>query len=324
MQFNWWQIKVVSFVLCYVLPIASLVFEITLKGNGFVLLISIINIGILIYLLYRCNQWELGGLYLRTVYIISYIGITIYKSFSVRYSSCLDNKDYIMLICSFLIFLVLIYVLYKVRLAIQPPKNCVELRFPYCNGTYMISDGGDGLISNLVNYHCKSMTHTKYNIQDSMRYAVDIVKLNRYGTTSKTILRRHKEDYESFGEKVYCPLQGEVIKVVDGITDNNPFPGIKNLSYNVGNRIVIKKQNYYLVIGHFKNGSIVVKEGDLVEKGDFLGCSGCSGMSPRPEMHMQLMLSKDGDYWHGEGIPIIFEGAIYPIKNLVIHIPPTT
>lgn len=319
MKFNWWQIKVVSFFLCYLVPIVSLIVEIMLKGNELALLITIIDIGIVIYLIYRCNQWELGWFPLRQIYIIAYIGITIYKLFSNEYGSNIDIRNYFIIVGSSLCLLVLSYLLYKVVLAIKQPKNCMELRFPYGNGTYLISDGGDGFFSSLVNYHYKSMAHTKYNTQASMRYAVDIVKMNRYGTTAKTILRRYKEDYESYGENVYCPLEGKIVKVVDGIADNDPFPGMKKLSYNVGNRVVIKNGDYYLVIGHFKNRSIVVKEGEQVKKGDFLGCSGCSGLSPRPEMHIQLMLAYDEDYWHGEGVPIIFEDNIYPTKNRIIH-----
>lgn len=317
MRFNKWQIRVIAIIICYVLPIAILLGEWSLKCNGYLRLIMDIDIGILIYLFYRCNTWELSCVFYRDIYVLIYVIITIFQVVTGNYDTKFSESDKWIGIFAIVESVLLLYVFYTVRKAMKKPKQCMQLDFPYQNGKFLITDAGDGAHSAFVNYHYKSVVHGAHNIQNSMRYAVDIVKINRLGRSAKTILRKNKEDYASFGETIYCPLDGEVVNVVDGIQDNEPFPGMKNLKYNIGNRVVVKNKEYYLILGHFKNGSVRVKKGDAIKRGDVLGCSGCSGLSPRPEIHMQLVKSDTGEYWMGEGVPFVFEDDRYPVKNMV-------
>ena len=112
-------------------------------------------------------------------------------------------------------------------------------------------------------------------------------------------------------------MDGTIIKVSNDIDDNQPFSG--NYPYNTGNTVVIKNGNYYLLAGHLKKGSICVKEGDSVFRGDLLAQCGNSGMSERPHLHMQLMKSYDQNYWKGTGVNMIYKGKnMY--KNREINI----
>ena len=85
---------------------------------------------------------------------------------------------------------------------------------------------------------------------------------------------------------MYCPCEATVIEVVDGIEDNIPFNG--KYPYNVGNRVVLKIDNFYIVIGHLEKDSITVTEGDKVKSGQ------------------------------GKSIPIFFNDLYYPFKNMII------
>lgn len=147
-----------------------------------------------------------------------------------------------------------------------------------------------------------------------MLYATDIVRLADRGSK---FMPAENIDYPVFGQDVYCPVQGSVLKVVNDIEDNVPFSG--NYPYNTGNTVVIKNRNYYLLLGHLKKGSIAVKPGDHVNLNDKIGECGNSGMSERPHLHMQLMKCDDDDYWKGLGINITYRGKnLY--KNRVIRI----
>lgn len=85
----------------------------------------------------------------------------------------------------------------------------------------------------------------------------------------------------------------------------SPFSG--QYPNDVGNRVRIKTEKCYLFMCHFKKGSIVVKEGDQVSKGQLIGKVGNSGWSDQPHLHIQAMkLTNTGEV--GEGKPLYFEG----------------
>ena len=100
----------------------------------------------------------------------------------------------------------------------------------------------------------------------SMLYATDIVKL---GDQKIKWLPEKNEEYPIFNEPIYCPIDGTIVKVENSISDNKPFA--ENFPYNTGNTVVIQKDNYYFLLGHLKQGSIVVKEGDVVLYGKYSG-----------------------------------------------------
>ena len=66
-----------------------------------------------------------------------------------------------------------------------------------------------------------------------------------------------------------------------------------------------------MLIGHLKKGSIMVNIGDLVKTNDIIAEAGNSGYSERPHIHMQLIQSRNENYWQGSGISLEYLG-----KNL--------
>jgi hypothetical protein len=201
-----------------------------------------------------------------------------------------------------LLQLYLIFILGSIFVVVfKNEKEKVEIQFPFRQGNYLVTDGGNSRISRLMNYHYHSRVHRKKHTSKSMLFATDVVKL--YGG-SKTFLPKENDDYPIFGEKLYSPLDGTVIKVINNIEDNTPFSGV--YPYNTGNTVVLKKERYYFLLGHLKEGSIKVKEGEYVNGGDPIGEAGNSGMSERPHLHMQLMKSDTDDYWKGTGICICY------------------
>ena len=95
------------------------------------------------------------------------------------------------------------------------------------------------------------------------------------------------EDYYSWGQPVTVTADGTVEEVENGVDDN--LPGEVNLEQNWGNTVVIRHSpQLYTKVSHLKKGSIRVKTGDSVKKGDLLALSGNSGRSPVPHIHFQV------------------------------------
>ena len=211
--------------------------------------------------------------------------------------------------------LTLIYLLINILIVIfKKEKENIEIEFPFRNGNYRITDGGNSRVSRLMNYHFHSTLHRKRKTNRSMLFATDVIK---HDADSKRFLPLSNSDYPVFNEKVYCPMDGIVFQVIDNIPDNIPYSG--NYPYNTGNTLVIKNQNRYLLLGHLRAGSIRVREGDDVKKGDYIAHSGNSGYSERPHLHFQLIKSKTDNYWKGIGLNVTYNGKnLY--KNRIIKI----
>jgi hypothetical protein len=76
---------------------------------------------------------------------------------------------------------------------------------------------------------------------------------------------RDNSRYAVFGETLYSPCDGEVFDMVDNWPNEVPFIG--KAPYNVGNQMVLKTGDYYVLMGQFQKWSITVKIGDRITKG---------------------------------------------------------
>jgi urea transporter len=116
-------------------------------------------------------------------------------------------------------------------------------------------------------------------------------------------------DYYCFEKPVLAVADGTVADTMDGIPDN--MPGENNILQNWGNSIVIRHyENLFSQVSHLKQGSIKVKKGDLVKRGEILGLCGNSGRSPFPHLHFQMQLT-----------PHIGSKTIYyPVSNYLVSV----
>jgi len=158
-------------------------------------------------------------------------------------------------------------------------------------GEWTISQGYDGKI-----------TH-----KDMFKHALDFV-ITYNGKTYKGN-GGALEDYYCYNKVVLSPGYGTVVKVVDGIDDNQI--GDVNTINNWGNTIVIKHAEFlYSQLNHLKSGSFKVKEGDFVKAGQPITNVGNSGRSPEPHLHFQLQA-----YQHIGSPTIEYPLARYLLKN---------
>jgi hypothetical protein len=293
------------------LPIL-IVISIFVTRDSFILLT--INQSLLITL-FLAGYWEFFGSRIKNFYLILN-EVLILIVFIIRLQSASYREpDWYLIITLSVIQTYILFELAKIFIVISKvDKISIEIEFPFRNGNYLITDGGNSKISRFMNYHFYSPMHIKNRTNNSMKFATDIVKIDHSITK---FLPFNNEDYLIFGEKVFCPIDGTVIKVVNDIDDNIPYSG--NYPYSTGNTIVIKKGIYYLLLGHLKKNSIKVKEGDLVQSNDLLGLAGNSGWTERPHLHMQLIESDSDNYWFGKGICIRYANKNL-FKNRLIRI----
>lgn len=306
-----WQAIAANFLAYFLLPIIVLVgLGSFYDGSLINKLLAIAAAGSFIIFVYRTGYWETLNIYPRYIFglfcgmlsleiLLSPSGPTVYVPHAVFALIMALGFGYLNL---------------RAKCAARRPKHALNLKFPFRAGFYLITDGGDGAQSSWMNYHYKAGVHQGAQTHRSMRYATDIVKHNRWGFSYRRLfIPKVNEEFEIYNEPVYSPCQAVVAEMIDDIDDNRPFS--RDYPYNVGNRIVLRGGgDIYIIIGHLKARTLKVKPGMSVEAGTFLGQIGNSGLSPRPHLHIQAVRAEDGDYWAGEGVPIVFEGN-FPYKN---------
>ncbi len=157
-------------------------------------------------------------------------------------------------------------------------RNTTKMQLPF-KGEWTVTWGGD---TKEQNYHVESL---------AQKNAFDILIKDEQGYTHKGTGETN-EDYYAFGKELYAPCDGEVVLVVDGVKDN--IPGVLNPIYIPGNTVIIKTSNgEFAFFAHFKQHSIVVKQGQKVSAGALLGLCGNSGNSSEAHLHFHLQNAED-------------------------------
>lgn len=163
------------------------------------------------------------------------------------------------------------------------------LRLPF-DGEWVVLWGGR---TTLDNYHAPAT---------DQRFAYDFLVMNSGWHYTGDGSRN--EDHFCFGQPVVAPGAGVVVTAEKNVPDNTPPE--ENLAQPGGNYIVIDHENgEFSILGHFRQGSIVVNVGDRVASGQLLGYCGNSGASDLPHLHYHLQNTPT--FLSGEGLPAQFQ-----------------
>lgn len=140
------------------------------------------------------------------------------------------------------------------------------------------------------------------------RYAQDYIYvdpvLGRPFADNETIA----SDYFGFGKEIYAVADGTVVEVYDGLSDIEITTDVPPASIATagGNSVILDIGNKkYVCYAHMINGSILVKPGDIVKKGQIIGQMGNSGNSDLPHLHFQIV-TDNPDFFGAEGYPFVF------------------
>jgi hypothetical protein len=152
-------------------------------------------------------------------------------------------------------------------------QNETRLTLPF-KGKWLVIWGGDTAEQN---HHHDSL---------AQRFAFDLLGAGPGDKTQKGT-GTHNEDYFAFGREVLAPADGVVTEAIDGVRDNTP--GSMNPFCALGNAVLIRHSPKEVsVLAHLKQGSVKVKAGDHVTRGQVLGLCGNSGNSSEPHLHYHL------------------------------------
>ena len=178
---------------------------------------------------------------------------------------------------------------------------------PPVAGPDWIAAGGPGNTS----HHRVGLLVIGGNARISRRYAIDWRQVLDGATFSGDAV--DARSYHAYGEQVFAVADGTVISAKDGLPDNVPrtSKGFETavpvtMETIAGNAVTLDLGNgQFALYAHLEPGSVRVKSGDRVKRGQALGQIGNSGDSREPHLHFEVM---DGpDLLAGEGLPYLID-----------------
>jgi len=157
--------------------------------------------------------------------------------------------------------------------------------------------------------HRRSLLPIDGHAQIAQRFAIDWVRLNPDGRTF-TGDAKDNRNYRAYGSQVLAVADGVVTETKDGIPQN--VPGLESRAVPItletvgGNHIIVDLgHGRYALYAHLQPGSLKVKLGDHVKRGQVLALVGNSGNSIEPHLHFQL--TNGNSPLGSEGIPYALE-----------------
>lgn len=150
---------------------------------------------------------------------------------------------------------------------------------------------------------------------ESQRYAYDFIQ-SKNGFSYEDD-PSNNESYFAFGQDIIAPADGTVVTVVNDIADNEPV-GVMNEKDPAGNVVIIDHGGEYSFLAHLQKGSVVVKAGDKVKRGELIGKLGNSGNSSEAHLHFQI--SDGQELFTSRSININWESGIHAVRGQTVMV----
>jgi Peptidase family M23 len=144
---------------------------------------------------------------------------------------------------------------------------------------------------------CDATRHTRAalpvngRVWVAQRYAVDWERMDEEGRIYKGPQGK-LESYAIFGQPVLAVADAVVVSVIDGLPEQTPGSYPTNIALDAadGNSIILDLElQRYAVYAHLQPGSIKVRAGEKVHRGEVIGLVGDTGNSIVPHLHFQVM-----------------------------------
>lgn len=157
----------------------------------------------------------------------------------------------------------------------------------------------------------------------AQRFAIDWVRLFEDGRTFRGD-PRDNASYRAFGAKVLGVADGIVLDTLDGLSENVPDPVARAVPITPttvsGNYVLVDLgDDAYAVYGHLQPGSLTVKRGDRVRRGQTLALVGNTGNSSEPHLHFHM--ADRPRPIDAEGVPYAF--AVFGLEAAPDLVTPT-
>jgi murein DD-endopeptidase MepM/ murein hydrolase activator NlpD len=165
-----------------------------------------------------------------------------------------------------------------------------------------------------TSYHRRAILPIEGNFYLAQRYAIDWERMCNDGLEVHQNMHENA-NWQAYGYEVLASADGVISKIAtNSIPDNIP-PGLPNppppLSDVSGNYVILdtiqNNKHYYILYAHMQPGSIKVKLGQKITRGQVLGLVGNSGNSAAPHLHMHVTETNEAE--KSNGVPFVFETA---------------
>lgn len=274
---------VFEFVKLLLVP-AGLLMWLGLRSSGgrFDWLVRLLVVGSYVFWAYRAGFWAYLSYHARYVLLIAFALVAVFSFLSTRGQPFFVTQSvwwWLSLAARSLVVLLLGALVVLSLRAGEFDGEPLALDFPLRGPkTFYVGQGG-GNVS--VNYHGAA--------SPAQRYALDILALGRFGRKSEGLYPADPARYHAFGETVYSPCDGEVVAASGDAPDNRPPD--RDAARPAGNHIWIRHGdgNTYVLLAHLMRGSLEVRAGERVRRGQAIARAGNSGNTTEPHLHVHAV-----------------------------------
>jgi len=143
----------------------------------------------------------------------------------------------------------------------------------------------------------------------AQRFAIDWVQINPNGRTFDGDEKDNKT-HKAYGNDILAVADGVVAAIKDGIPENIPGPASRAVPITPetigGNHVILDLGGgRFAFYAHMQPGSLRVKVGDRVRRGQVIGLVGNSGNSTEPHLHFHV--TDVNSPLESEGLPYVLE-----------------
>jgi murein DD-endopeptidase MepM/ murein hydrolase activator NlpD len=184
-------------------------------------------------------------------------------------------------------------VIQKQPLVISPPLR---------GGKWIAVGGYNGAVG-----HRRTLFGVNNTCTSAQRYAIDWIRMDDANYTTRGE-RYDPASSSAYNQPIYAVSDGTIISAVDKFSDQVPLKpaGTDRWSHPAGNCIVEDLGGgLYGMYAHLKPGTLKVKAGDTVKRGDILGYVGNTGNSTGPHLHFHVADSPR--ILGSSGVPYVFD-----------------
>jgi hypothetical protein len=189
-------------------------------------------------------------------------------------------------------------------------RTPLHLGAPLKRGRWLAHEGP----GNAHSHHWGSLVAVNGTLTIPQRFAIDFVGIDKQGRAFKPVKDIHATTYADwfgYGAQVLAVGNGTVVAMRDGQDEHKPLeaqaePDSLSLDGLFGNYVVIDLGGgNFAGYAHLKRGSVAVKVGQGVTRGQVIGALGQSGNSAAPHLHFQV--ANAATFEGSEGVPYVFD-----------------
>ena len=156
--------------------------------------------------------------------------------------------------------------------------------------------------------HRRALIPTGGGARIAQRFAIDFVQLFPDGRSFSGDQKDNKS-YRCYGAEALAVADAVVVATKDGIPENVPGPTSRAVPITLetvgGNHVILDLGGgRFAFYAHLQPGSLRVKTGDKVRRGQVVGLVGNSGNSTEPHLHFHI--SDANSPLGSEGLPYAF------------------